>query len=234
MHLDNGGVNLSAAFSMVSISIRSILQGTPVGLYKVTMSSCTSFSPFSFPPLFQINSPYLHSFPLLHFPVVLYSLPLMIHILHGSRAFTYSVEDKYSSLCTCTSVIWLPHANTELFLLRIANFTGYWAPHTLPTHFCTLSHTATMSVATASINDTLPSSIPKLDATGLNWAIFSLHFEDAVQAKASGVTFAVPPHPPLLHSNQHVLLKSAPLSRSGRRMSAQPGPCSHTSYLISL
>jgi hypothetical protein len=40
-----------------------------------------------------------------------------------------------------------------------------------------------MSVATASLNDTLPSSIPKLDATGLNWAVFSLRFEDAVQAK---------------------------------------------------
>ena len=40
-----------------------------------------------------------------------------------------------------------------------------------------------MSVATASLNDTLPSSVPKLDATGLHWAVFSLHFEDAVQVK---------------------------------------------------
>jgi len=40
-----------------------------------------------------------------------------------------------------------------------------------------------MSIATASLNDTLPSSVPKLDADGLNWAIFSIRFEDAVQAK---------------------------------------------------
>jgi len=40
-----------------------------------------------------------------------------------------------------------------------------------------------MSVTTASLNDTLPSSVPKLDANGLNWAIFSIHFEDTIQAK---------------------------------------------------
>jgi len=40
-----------------------------------------------------------------------------------------------------------------------------------------------MSVATASLNDILPSNIPKLDATGLNWAVFSIRFEDAIQAK---------------------------------------------------
>jgi len=39
-----------------------------------------------------------------------------------------------------------------------------------------------MSTATA-LADTLPSSIPKLDASGMNWAIFSLHFQDAVEAK---------------------------------------------------
>ena len=46
-----------------------------------------------------------------------------------------------------------------------------------------LFHAATMSITTAFLNDTLPSSVPKLDATGLNWAVFSLHFEDAIQAK---------------------------------------------------
>ena len=40
-----------------------------------------------------------------------------------------------------------------------------------------------MSVTTTSLSDSLPSSIPKLDATGLNWAIFSVHFEDVIQAK---------------------------------------------------
>ncbi|KAF8809603.1 hypothetical protein BYT27DRAFT_7021819, partial [Phlegmacium glaucopus] len=40
-----------------------------------------------------------------------------------------------------------------------------------------------MSTATTSLSDSLPSSIPKLDATGLNWAIFSVRFQDAVEAK---------------------------------------------------
>ena len=41
-----------------------------------------------------------------------------------------------------------------------------------------------MSISTATaLADTLPSSVPKLDATGLNWAIFSLCFQDAVEAK---------------------------------------------------
>ena len=40
-----------------------------------------------------------------------------------------------------------------------------------------------MSVTTTSLSDSLPSSIPKLDASGLNWAIFSVHFEDMIQAK---------------------------------------------------
>ena len=31
--------------------------------------------------------------------------------------------------------------------------------------------------------DTLPLSIPKLEVSGLNWAIFSLHFQDAIEAK---------------------------------------------------
>ncbi|KAF8197360.1 hypothetical protein BJ912DRAFT_1078178 [Pholiota molesta] len=34
-----------------------------------------------------------------------------------------------------------------------------------------------------SLSDTLPSSIPKLDATGMNWAIFSMCFQDAVEVK---------------------------------------------------
>ena len=40
-----------------------------------------------------------------------------------------------------------------------------------------------MSVTTTSLSDSLPSSIPKLDASGLNWAIFSVHFKDTIQAK---------------------------------------------------
>lgn len=39
------------------------------------------------------------------------------------------------------------------------------------------------SVTATALADTLPSSVPKLDASGLNWAIFSICFEDAVEAK---------------------------------------------------
>jgi hypothetical protein len=40
-----------------------------------------------------------------------------------------------------------------------------------------------MSVTTTSLSDSLPSSIPKLDASGLNWVIFSIRFQDAIEAK---------------------------------------------------
>ena len=40
-----------------------------------------------------------------------------------------------------------------------------------------------MSTTTTSLSDSLPSSIPKLDASGLNWAIFSVRFMDAIEAK---------------------------------------------------
>jgi len=42
---------------------------------------------------------------------------------------------------------------------------------------------STPSVTTTSLSDTLPSSIPKLDASGINWAIFSVRFQDAIEAK---------------------------------------------------
>ena len=40
-----------------------------------------------------------------------------------------------------------------------------------------------MSTTTTSLSDTLPSSIPKLDASGINWAIFSVRLQDAIEAK---------------------------------------------------
>ena len=40
-----------------------------------------------------------------------------------------------------------------------------------------------ITVSTASLSDSLPSSVPKLDASGLNWAIFLVVFQDAVEAK---------------------------------------------------
>jgi len=39
------------------------------------------------------------------------------------------------------------------------------------------------SVITTSLSDSLSSSVPKLDATGINWAIFFVCFQDAVKAK---------------------------------------------------
>jgi hypothetical protein len=39
------------------------------------------------------------------------------------------------------------------------------------------------SVITTSLSDSLPSSVSKLDATGINWAIFFVRFQDAVEAK---------------------------------------------------
>ena len=40
-----------------------------------------------------------------------------------------------------------------------------------------------MSSTPTSLSDTLPSSIPKLNPTGLNWAIFRVCFHDAVEVK---------------------------------------------------
>lgn len=40
-----------------------------------------------------------------------------------------------------------------------------------------------MSATATSLSDTLPSSVPKLDSTGTNWAIFEIRFRDAVEAK---------------------------------------------------
>lgn len=39
------------------------------------------------------------------------------------------------------------------------------------------------SMITTSLSDSLPSSVPKLDATGVNWAIFFVRFQDAVEVK---------------------------------------------------
>jgi len=53
-----------------------------------------------------------------------------------------------------------------------------------------------MSTAPTSLSDTLPSSIPKLDASGMNWAIFAVCFQDAVKAKGFWGHFTgAKPHP---------------------------------------
>ena len=40
-----------------------------------------------------------------------------------------------------------------------------------------------MTTTALTTTDILPSSVPKLLATGLNWTAFSMHFEDAIRAK---------------------------------------------------
>src|SRR5271169_1863836 len=40
-----------------------------------------------------------------------------------------------------------------------------------------------MSITATSLSDTLPSSVPKLESTGTNWAIFEIRFRDAIEAK---------------------------------------------------
>ena len=39
------------------------------------------------------------------------------------------------------------------------------------------------TITTSCLSDPLPSSVLKLDADGENWAIFLVHFMDAVEAK---------------------------------------------------
>ena len=40
-----------------------------------------------------------------------------------------------------------------------------------------------MSTTTTSLSDSLSLSVPKLESTGMDWAIFSVCFQDAVEAK---------------------------------------------------
>ena len=39
------------------------------------------------------------------------------------------------------------------------------------------------AIATTSLSNALPSTVPRLDASGSNWAIFTFQFEDAVKVK---------------------------------------------------
>jgi len=42
---------------------------------------------------------------------------------------------------------------------------------------------AAPAVSSTALSDHLPASVPRLDPSGLNWAIFSIRFQDAVEAK---------------------------------------------------
>jgi hypothetical protein len=62
---------------------------------------------------------------------------------------------------------------------------------------------STVPSTITTLTDSLPLDIPKLLSTGMNWAIFDLHFSSAVQAKGKWGHFdgtETPPHaiePPL-------------------------------------
>src|SRR6266850_6489293 len=52
------------------------------------------------------------------------------------------------------------------------------------TPFPTVNTTVTtMTTTSTALSDQLPGSIPRLEPSGLNWAIFSLRFQDAMEAK---------------------------------------------------
>ena len=54
------------------------------------------------------------------------------------------------------------------------------------------------SITTSSLSDTLPSTIPMLDAEGSNWAIFYIRFMDAIEAKGFWDHFDRTSSPPVL------------------------------------
>lgn len=74
------------------------------------------------------------------------------------------------TLCIGEYTSHLAHA---LACKHLVILTGYWAQ----LHIC-----AIMSIILATTN-LLPSSVPKLDPAGLNWTVFKLHFQDALDAK---------------------------------------------------
>ena len=83
---------------------------------------------------------------------------------------------------------------------------------------------------TSSLSDTLPSTIPMLDAEGSNWAIFYIRFMDAIEAKGFWTT-----------STGHLCLQlylncqrlpKLQLELSGTRMRDQLKPYSLSGYRI--
>jgi len=75
--------------------------------------------------------------------------------------------------------------------LRVLSFPSIrlWAPLELLVNLTALplnlreQLTMSSTITTAALSDALPSTVPKLDASGSNWAIFVFRFQDAVEAK---------------------------------------------------
>ena len=74
--------------------------------------------------------------------------------------------------------------------------------------------TAMSSTTAISLADSLPTIVPKLDLFGLNWTIFHICFQDAVEAKAFGATLIVPAQNLLLE----LQIKRLPTVFNGKRI----------------
>ena len=58
--------------------------------------------------------------------------------------------------------------------------------------------------AAATMNDPLPTSVPRLKPNGSNWAIFSMQFEDAMEANQKWGHFdGSTPHPIYFNPKNH-------------------------------
>ncbi|TFK43040.1 hypothetical protein BDQ12DRAFT_575539, partial [Crucibulum laeve] len=71
---------------------------------------------------------------------------------------------------------------------------------------------------TATLSDSLPSSVPKFESSGANWPIFSLHFQDAVNAKGFWGHFDGSNPCPTLTSLSVPLHNSPALSKTDREV----------------
>jgi gag-polypeptide of LTR copia-type len=69
---------------------------------------------------------------------------------------------------------------TLRYMYSLLNLTGYWAPRSL---LQIVSSLALMSTTAFTTTNPLPSSVPKLMPTGLNWTTCAMHFQDAIEAK---------------------------------------------------
>jgi hypothetical protein len=69
-----------------------------------------------------------------------------------------------------------------------------------------------MAMSSTALSDYLPSSVPWLDPSGENWAIFLLCFQDAVEAKGfwghfdGTVTKPVPANAQDITANKHAVI----------------------------
>jgi hypothetical protein len=68
-------------------------------------------------------------------------------------------------------------------LIKLGLSLGYFQDISLNVILSRTLCSVPMSTTALTTTDILPSSVPKLLPTGLNWTAFSMHFEDAIRAK---------------------------------------------------